>query len=452
MSSRLLVGVLAPLLVLWLIVSLMQYGRDRGHAQEAYDRTLLGAVQVIADTLVVVDGAVSAEVPRSALAALAPHADGGVLYRVACAQPPFPIAGYHDLPAAPAPGSPLPTLVDQTYDGARIRMATIRRPVAGAADCAAVDVQIAESTGPRDVFSGRLWLDGVATELALITAAGLLVFAGVRSALLPLHRLAGEVRARQPADLSAIDVRGVPGEVVPLIEAINGLTQRQREAIQANRDFVANASHQLKTPLSVLRPLMDLALRQRTLGETRALLLELRDSTRALERVVHQSLALLRAEPGAALERAPLDLVEAARAATFELLPLALQKSIDLGFAERGAVIVSGHEFLLRELVANLVDNAIRYTPRHGRIGVSVERDGDAWTRLTVQDSGPGIAPDERGRVFERFHRPTGSTGDGCGLGLPIVRQICKQHGGSVELDDAPAGQGLRVTVRLPAR
>jgi two-component system sensor histidine kinase TctE len=166
--------------------------------------------------------------------------------------------------------------------------------------------------------------------------------------------------------------------------------------------------------------------------------------------VIQQLLSLARSEPSHVMANERVDLSETARAATFELATQALDKSIDLGFDDGGAVPVEGQPLLLRELVSNLVDNAIRYTPEGGRIAVRVVHDAEGAPSLQVEDSGPGIPAEERARVFDRFVRLQGSRADGCGLGLPIVKQIAERHGASIQLADAHGGHGLSVTVRFP--
>ena len=192
------------------------------------------------------------------------------------------------------------------------------------------------------------------------------------------------------------------------------------------------------------------ALAQRDAQAMRGIVQEIHDSTDATSRMVQQLLALARSDPAAAQEPAePVELVELARAVCFGLLTPALARRIELGFDGEAPVCVPGLPLLLRELVANLVDNAIRYTPAGGQVAVTVLRDSAGRACIEVQDDGPGIAPDKREAVFERFYRLHGSGADGCGLGLAIVRQIAGRHGAQVELGDPPTGSGLLVRVRF---
>jgi two-component system sensor histidine kinase TctE len=258
------------------------------------------------------------------------------------------------------------------------------------------------------------------------------------------------VQARGDSDLTPIDASGEPREVAPLIEAINLHAERQREMTEAQRRFIADASHQLKTPLTVLKTQAALALAQADAQAMRGIVRQMHNSTDVTARVIQQLLALAKSEPGLELPAERADLVEIARAATFELLPQALKKSVELGFDADGAAPVEGQPLLLRELVANLVDNAVRYARGGGNVAVSVRRTDDASVQLVVEDDGPGIAPAEREKVFERFYRAGGASSEGSGLGLAIVRQIAERHRATIRIDAGAGGAGTRVTVRMP--
>ena len=294
-------------------------------------------------------------------------------------------------------------------------------------------------------------VDAAITQLTLIAVAAALIALGVQRGLAPLRRVRDKIAARDPTDLTPIPAQAVPQEVAPLIDAINLHTLRQRQLNEAHRQFIADASHQLKTPLTVLKTQATLALQQSDPAAVRSIVREIRDATDATSRLVQQLLVMARSEPSTVQASEPVDLVEVARAATFDLLGQALAKTIELDFYERGAVRIEGLPLLLRELVSNLVDNAIRYTPAGGWIGVSVLRDEAQRAVLTVEDDGPGIAAAERARVFDRFYRINGSPGDGAGLGLAIARQISHRHGAVIDLGTAKDSPGLRVTVTFLA-
>jgi two-component system sensor histidine kinase TctE len=273
-------------------------------------------------------------------------------------------------------------------------------------------------------------------------------------AVQPIDNLGQAIRERPDDDLTPIDAVGVPHEVKPLVDAINLHMERIGAMLEARRRFITDAAHQLRTPLAVLNTQAEYALRQHTESEMRPAIEALHHSLGSAIRLTNQLLSLSRAEPinGLMAARQPVDIVAVARDMVVELLPLAERKGIDLGF-EGGAapLVVTGHPVLLRELVANLVDNALRYTPAAGIVTVAVDLAPEAAStaRIRVIDNGPGIPAEFREQVFLRFFRLDGGDYTGSGLGLSIVREIVLGHGGEIALADAPGG-GLLVEVRLP--
>jgi len=451
LRNHLLRWLLIPLVLVWAIGFRIDYVRSTDQANEAYDRTLAGSALAIAERVALRDGAFSVDVPYSALEMLETRSQDRIFYKVASLQPATFVTGHEDLPAPSAlPKEAQPAFEDARYLGEPIRMVSVLKPVYGDRVAGPLLVQVAETTGARDALSTRILIDSATTQLTLIAAAAGLIAFGVRRGLEPLRRIRNEIVGRDKFDLTPIDAQAVPREVVPLIEALNLHTERQRQLNDAHRQFIADASHQLKTPLTVLKTQAALALQQQDTGAMRAIVAEIHDSTDATSRMINQLLALARSEPGHVLPVERVDLVELARAATFDLLPQALRKGIELGFEDAGPIAIDGHALLLRELVSNLVDNAIRYTPQGGRILVALRRTREDGAQLEVEDNGPGIAPVQRHKVFDRFFRADGASGEGCGLGLSIVRQICERHAARIELHTAASGQGLRVAVSFP--
>ncbi|MGE8319027.1 MAG: sensor histidine kinase [Comamonas sp.] len=454
LRSHLLRWLLVPLVVLWAIGFRIHYARTLALANEAYDRTLLGSALAIAEQVSVRDGQLSVNVPAAALEMLESPAQDRIFYQVVCIDPPMAVTGYDDLPAPPKPlpGTDVSRAVffDASYRGEPARFVALQRPLYDQRLRGPLLVQVGETLGARQALSRRVLLDAGALQLALVAVAALLITLGVHRGLLPLKRLRDEIRARGPSDLTPIGLQQVPREVVPLIEAINLHTDRQRRLNEAHRQFIADASHQLKTPLAVLKAQSAQALAQRDAPSMRGIVQEIHDSTDATSRMVQQLLSLARSDPAAAAAQEPVELVELARAVCFDLLTPALARPVELGFDGEAPVTVPGQPLLLRELVANLVDNAIRYTPAGGQVAVAVLRDAAGRACIEVQDDGPGIPAAEREAVFERFYRLHGSGAEGCGLGLAIVRQIAGRHGAEVELGDPPLGPGLRVRVRFP--
>jgi two-component system sensor histidine kinase TctE len=281
-----------------------------------------------------------------------------------------------------------------------------------------------------------------------------LVWFGLSRGVAPLNALQQRLRARRPDDLSPIDARAAPSEIAPLVTAINELLERLSATVQTQRRFVADAAHQLKTPLAGLRTQAEFALRDASAEEMQASLRQLVAGSERATRLVNQLLLLARAENPATVGLTTTDLNLLAYEQTTQWAPQALAIGIDLGFEEAGhPVLIAGNQILLAELLNNLIDNALRYTPRGGRVTVRV-RGTDAAARLEVEDSGPGIAAQERERVFDRFYRVLGTPADGSGLGLAIVREIAQKHGARVGLADNPspgsALPGLKVSVDFP--
>ncbi|KQP14026.1 sensor histidine kinase [Pseudorhodoferax sp. Leaf267] len=451
LRNHLLRWLLLPLALVWAIGFHLDYARSIAQANEAYDRTLAGSALAIAERVMVRDGAFSVDLPYAALEMLETRAQDRVFYKVSSERPAMVVTGHEDLPGpAAALEGDQPVFEDARYQGEAIRMVAVRRPLYEERGLGPVLVQVAETTAARQAMSTRILLDSALTQLTLIAAAALLITFGVRRGLEPLRRIRREIAGRDEFDLTPIDARAVPREVAPLIEALNLHTERQRQLNEAHRQFIADASHQLKTPLTVLKTQAALALQQQDVARMRAIVAEIHDATDMTARTINQLLALARSEPGHLMPTERVDLVEIARGATFDLLPNALDKGVELGFEDSGATPVQGQALLLRELVSNLTDNAIRYTPRGGAITVSVGQAPDGQALLQVQDNGPGIAPEHRAKVFDRFYRVNGALSDGCGLGLAIVRQICERHGALAELQTAASGQGLCVVVRFP--
>jgi two-component system sensor histidine kinase TctE len=315
-----------------------------------------------------------------------------------------------------------------------------------------VQIHVAERLTARDEFARQIILRMVLPQGILILLAGFAVWYGVGRGLAPLSTLRREIESRSHRDLSALSEEQAPQEVRPLIHAMNDLLARLGAAIAAQQRFIADAAHQLRTPIAGLKTQTELALRQSDPAAVQDTLRKLQTATEQSARLVNQLLSLARAEPGAkhghAAER--LDLARLARETTTEWVPRALARSIDLGYdGEEGAAWIEGDPFLARDMLGNLLDNAIRYTQRGGQVTVRVAASTDSVV-LSVEDNGPGIPEQERERVFERFYRVLGTGTEGCGLGLAIVREIALSHGAQVALAAGSGGQGTLVRVSFP--
>jgi len=291
----------------------------------------------------------------------------------------------------------------------------------------------------------------------ILLLAALLAWIGLTRGLTPLLRLGRAVTTRNPESLDPFSTGTVQSELRPLVVALNQYMSRLDARMAAQRRFIANASHQLRTPLTLLSTQVHYALATTDVAAKDEALHALRDGIRQSNRIANQLLTLSRAEPesGFPARMTPVDLQEVARMALEKVAALAERRRIDLGFdaeaSEAGDVpTVYGDEVLLLEMIVNVVDNAVRYTPPGGQVTVGTRRIDGAW-RLTVTDTGPGIPAQERERVFERFYRIVGNEGEGSGLGLSIVQEIARACNASVTLSEGRNAQGLVVAITFPA-
>ncbi len=370
-----------------------------------------------------------------------------VYYRVS--QAGHHLTGYEDLHR---PSAKLelgkPHFYDSEYLGEPVRVAAMTKRLYDGSVKEPILIQVAETGELRDSMSWKLVSDSAVKELLLILLAGALMWGALNRGLRPLYELRNEISRRSRTDLSRMDTGLVPTELKPLIHAINEHTAQVARVTSAQKQFVADAAHQLKTPLSVLRAQADFASKQEDLASVNEVLEDMRAGTSRVSRLVDQLLSLSRAE-AAAPALVEIDLVDFTRATTFEWLPLALAKPIDLGFEGEGTAMIKGNNVLLHELIANLLDNAIRFTPAQGHVTVRVSRRGDHAV-LAVEDSGPGIPPEERSRIFDRFYQIGGRDSQGCGLGLAITREIATLHGAVTSVRVPDHGTGTLFEVEFP--
>jgi two-component system sensor histidine kinase TctE len=324
-------------------------------------------------------------------------------------------------------------------------------------------VQVGETLEKRSVLATEIIKGVMLPQFVILPLAVLLVWLALARGIRPLNKLEERIRLRKPDDLSPLDESAVPQEVAPLVASINDLLTRLKESIATQKRFLADAAHQLKTPLAGLRMQADLAQRADSSADELKQSLKLigRASIRATH-TVNQLLSLARAESGTThIARSPCDLVSLVSDVIQDSLPRAMDKYIDLGYegATSGStgVRVIGNPTLLKEMVRNLVDNAINYTPsteEHPGV-ITVRLLADKFGKvvvLQVEDSGPGIPEAERDLVFQPFYRALGTEADGSGLGLPIVMEIADQHAAVVTLEDAAPGKampGARFSVRF---
>jgi two-component system OmpR family sensor kinase len=315
-------------------------------------------------------------------------------------------------------------------------------------------LQVAHALDERREIAAQTALRTLLPLAALIPFLGVLIWYAVGRGLKPLDAMSRAVAKRRPDAMSPLAETDLPRELQPLAGSLNALLARLDEALAAQRRFTADAAHELRTPLAALKLQVELAGRAPDAAARGAALAELEAGVDRAAHLVEQLLTMARLEPEApARNFVAVDLPAQVRDAIVARAALAADKRIDLGFARSADVPVRGDPTSLAMLLANLLDNALRYTPEGGRIDVAIDDDGGRAV-LAVIDTGPGIPAGDRARVFERFHRGTSASGadapGGSGLGLSIVRRIADAHGATVALDDGPDGRGLAVRVRFP--
>lgn len=455
LQTRLLGWLIPALILLVAVNSVSAYRTALEAVNAAYDRSLLAVARAVADRVEFRGGRVAVEVPYIALDFFESDLRGRVYYRVGGLEGDF-VSGWDDLPAPP-PGVPrsqdyfaLAHFYDDSYRGEAVRVVALHQPVYDERPRGMALVQVAETLASRETLTRRLLADTLARQLLLVALAALVIVVVVRVALKPLGRLRAGLDARAAGDLSPIDPAGAPREVGALVAGMNDYMGRLKGTLDRQERFIADASHQLRTPLAVLRTQAGLALREEDPARLRETLAAMDAAVGDTIHLANQLLTRARAQHGIATPVfSGLDLAAVAREACLELAPGAVAKSIDLAFEGEHPVPLRGDATLMGELVKNLVDNAIRYTPEGGRVAVRLSAPGEA-PAIEVEDSGEGVAAADRERIFDPFHRLASSKQPGMGLGLSIVRDIARAHGAEIELGDGAGGAGLRVRVRFP--
>ncbi|MDT8990155.1 sensor histidine kinase N-terminal domain-containing protein [Curvibacter sp. APW13] len=458
---------LTPLLLLWPVSLVLTWLVAQSIAGKPFDRTLEYNVGALAQQISVVHGKAHFTLPLSARALLRADDADAMYYQVLGTDGEF-LSGERWLPG-PSPEEKIVSgeirLRDDEYQGEAMKIAYIWVRLEGMGQRPAL-VQVAESLDKRSQLATEIVKGVMLPQFVILPLAVLLVWLALVQAIKPLNRLEERIRARAPDDLSPLDTQAVPMEVAPLVASVNDLLTRLKESIATQKRFLADAAHQLKTPLAGLRMQADLAQREGASADD--LKQSLRQIGRASIRATHtvnQLLALARAESsGAVLAQQPCDLAKLTLDVMRDCAPRAIDKGIDVGYegVDPGAPggSIAGNPTLLKEMIRNLVDNAINYTPsteqRPGVITTRVLIDPFSKVlALQVEDSGNGIPAAERDLVFQPFYRALGNEADGSGLGLPIVAEIARQHHATVIVEDARPGQsppGACFTVRFAPR
>lgn len=451
LRRRLLGWLLISTAVIGVIALMDTYREAVKTANAVSDRVLAGSALAIAERVVVAeDGTLQVDIPYVALEMLTSAAQDRVFYRVDGPPGQF-ITGYQTLPSLEGAGAQPTSFADAAFRGEPIRLAVLRRSASTGVSSVPFVVTVAETTIARRQLTQTILLHSALRLGLMIAGAAVIVWTAVTFSLRPLYRLGDAIAERSPDDLHPIRER-VPSEVQGLVDTVNSFMVRLQSALDALRNFTGNASHQLRTPLAIIRTQLALARRAATLEEACGAALKADEAVANAERILAQLLLMAKID-AAAKEKARgterIRLAGLARAITAEHVPAAGDADIDLGFAGEGEHCIRAEPLLVGELLRNLVGNALLYAGRGAEVTVRVEgRMG--YVALEVEDNGPGIRQELREAVLKRFRRG-GNESPGTGLGLPIVEEIAALYGGAMRLEDGAGGQGLKVIVTFPA-
>lgn len=462
---------LTPLLLLWPVSLALTWLVAQGLANKPFDRALVYNVQALAQLVKLSPDQqrIQFNLPQPASELLRADDADLVYYQVMGPKGEL-LGGDRDLPQPQEEkkvGSYDVKIRDDEMRSLEVRVAYTWVQLTSeksTSELGSVLVQVAETREKRSVLATEIIKGVMLPQFAILPLAVLLVWLALVRGIKPLSELEERIRARKSDDLSPLDEKTVPLEVAPLVSSVNDLLRRLKESISTQKRFLADAAHQLKTPLAGLRMQADLAQRKEA-GEE-----ELKQSLQQIGRAsvqathtVNQLLSLARAEGAGSIDLQSCDMAALISEVLNDSLPHAMEKGLDLGYdgvdtaKKRRFLTLQGNPTLLKEMIRNLVDNAIHYTPSTPeRIGViTVRLLLDPYSQalaVQVEDNGPGISAAERERVFEPFYRALGTNVDGSGLGLPIVREIAKRHGATVTVEMAHPGQtppGACFTIRF---
>jgi len=460
---------LVPLLLLWPLSIAITYLVAKSIANIPFDRALDDRVTVLAQQVRQTDGKLVSRLSPAGRDILRADDVDNVYFQILGPSGTL-IEGDRDLPAPPRnddkPHYGAVQFRNDVMRGNDVRVAWMRFDLHSSRTGSTAEpalVQVGETLDKRTQLANEIIKGVILPQFIILPIALALVWFALSRGLSPLAELQGRIRARRPDDLSPIDSSQVPEEISPLVNSLNDMLERLSQTIRMQKRFIADAAHQMKTPLAGMRMQSELALRETDRDEIHRSLEQLSKSSESATRLVNQLLALARAE-NQTPEAQPLQLLELselAREVVQDWVQLSFSHRIDLGFEQPGhPVMVMGNPLMLREMLGNLIDNALHYTPAGGSVTVRVRADAPAARAiLEVEDTGPGIPASERPHVFERFYRILGSSAEGSGLGLAIVREIALQHGAEVEIVDNPnchdphlPGTVFRVTLPMQRR
>ena len=456
LRRKLLVWLLSPLVLLVLVDGLASYYVAEHFSSVAYDRTLAERARALLLRAESMDGQVRLRLSQSAEQILLEDPEDRLFYRVLREDAHLvPGETYVPLPANLKLQPNRPYFFNSVVAAEPVRAVVLQGPYEqthGSVGKGQVRILLAETLNKRRVLFQESLAGVVMPQVLIVILVGSLVWLGVVRGLAPLRVLERSIASRSHLDLSPVLLDGVPGRVQPLVDEINALMARLSEVLEFQNRFIADAAHQLRTPVAGLKAQIEIVLRENDPERVKYSMTQIYMGMERLSRLVSQLLSLARNEPNA-VRNLRLELIDLNRLVfetTMEWVPEALRKGIDLGFeGDDAPVYINGDPVRLKELINNLFDNAIRYTPDNGRVTARVPR--APCPAFALSDDGPAIPVEERQRVFERFHRLLGSNTEGSGLGLAIVNEIAKIHSAQVSLMEDRDGVGNTFVVSFPA-
>ena len=457
LRRQLLAGILIPMVLIVAFNTWSLYRQALAALNTAYDRTLLASAKSLGESLDVRgegDAArLQANVPSAALEAFEADLQSRMAYRISTRQGVL-LSGYDDLPMwhgqipMQPPYAALVDFYDGQFRGEPVRMAVLLQPVASTTGRDVAVVQVAETLEIRHALARQILWDTLARQAALIALIAATVIVVVQRATRPVRALSHELQARPDDDLRPIAAPDAPRELQPLIAATNEHMRRQSDLLAQQQRFVRDASHQLRTPLAVLKAQVQSA-RRGDVAPPEALA-EIEHTVDRATQLANQMLALAKvAQLQQQADVAPAQFDEVVRAVALDVAPLIAGKGLDFDL-QTEPITLRAHDWMLRELTRNLLHNAIRHTPAGGLLAITLARAGGE-ARLTVADGGPGVAPDLAERLFQPFSAGAGGTGSG--LGLAICHEIVQTLGGRIQLVNRMHNgrvDGLDAIVSLP--
>jgi two-component system sensor histidine kinase TctE len=452
LRRQLLAWVLLPLVSAVAVDIWLTYKSALDTASVVQDRLLLGSARMIAEQISFEDGTFQHQIPPAALELFQSEQSDRIFYRVTTGAGQL-LSGYTDLDVpAQSFSSESPFYFGAAMRGEPVRVVALLQPVIGNPSALPVIVEVAQTTRGHAQLSSSLWLHAVRQQLLILALAAIFILFGLHRGLQPLIRLRNDVRSRKEGSLQKLQTHNIPSELTPLVDSFNDYIERIERYTSLRNNFIQNAAHQLRTPLAILNTQISDALRAQSKQSGDAALIAARKTLQQTARLVHQFLTLSSAEAYSASKtllstQACCDIVQKV------LEDMAVQahgKQIDLGFERTGAdSVVAADPAALREIVMNVVDNAIQYTVSRGVVTLKVQS-APGTIAVCVEDNGPGVPPEFREKIFQRFFRMNSTDSPGSGLGLAIVKELASHCGATIEVD-APThgGSGLLVVIKF---